>query len=520
MCALYAYIAYARRLQILDALFIFFEKQTTRVFRARTQHAQLRDIAYVVLFVSPPTHVLAIRLNQCKSTVVIVLNKNELSAYIYIFSADPVSLKKKKKTSIYRRDFLIILKNAIMIPPAPLIVIVSLFAAACGSVDEFQCACGYNVWRHVSDVGKTIAAGRRWDATTSAAYGPLVQRMLLVAHGRPEPTARWLWLLDLYANDPRPPTGPAVATVLNYIANYLDAYLKICSARSVGSDMAHWPQDTFEKYVLENVTSTVQLQMQRPSNVQVVSADPQDADDFGPRALYLNDVAANGTDSLDKMLVPDVGIDWMSTADWLSHVYRLSKENWVFGTETLVLYQKKFLSTVHATVMGYVLNHVTYCQQYWLSDVKYNSNAGDDNNGMVGEYDRIWMSVGNLLDKFKLYFYLGAHKYFVTLSHVAANPGRSDDDFRRTRRTIEANILDIGNGMFGLRCDNGIRGLDAVEALPATPEKDQTLIELIALVDSNISAAEKYIKTVQELLGNVNFKIVEDFMTSTHIWLV
>lgn len=396
---------------------------------------------------------------------------------------------------------------------AVVVAVTALLAAARGSVDEFQCACGYNAWRYVLEAGR-----RHLNETTSVAYGPLVQRMLLVAHGRPEPTARWLWLLDLYTNEPRPPSGPEVANALKYIAADLHGYLKICLARKVGLDKVRWPQDTFEKYVLENVTSTVQLQLQQPGGS--VAVDAQDADDFGPRVLYLNNVAANGTECLDKILMPDVGIDWMSTAEWLSHVYRLAKGDWVFGTQTLVLYQKKFLSTVHASVMGYVLNHVMHCQQYWLSDVKHNPDGNDENNGIVGEYDRIWMSIKNLLDKFRLYFDLGAHKYFVKLSNITANPGRSDDEFRQAKCTIEADILDVGNGMFGLRRDIGVPVDDVVDALTTTTDKDKTFIELIARVDNNISAAEKYIKTVQELLGNVNFKIIKDFMSSTHIWLV
>jgi len=140
-----------------------------------------------------------------------------------------------------------------------------------------------------------------------------------------------------------------------------------------------------------------------------------------------------------------------------------------------------------------------------------NGNVG----GPVGDYELTWMSVGALLEKYKSYLALGPEKYYRTLVEVAANPARDNRGFRLARRAIETHMADLGAGLFGPAATNWTAVVDETAV-----EKPQTLIELIALVDNNISTAEKYLKNVQDLLSNVDFKIVNKFMKSTHIWLL
>jgi len=417
-------------------------------------------------------------------------------------------------------------------------------SAVSGSVDEFQCACGYNAARHLRVVRDTLQAGSGLTAAAGLAsgYGLLVSRMLFVASNRPEPTARWLWLFDLYANGAsqqlvkigrRQRRARWFALAVNYVGQELDRYLAICKSRGVGDGGSPWrDQKSFEKYVLENVTAIEQRPTVGFGSVK----------DFAPRWLYLNYVA-DDDDALRTrgVMPPSVGIDWQSTADQLSSLYRNAVNKWVFGTQELVLYQKKFIATVVATLMGHVLVHVEHCRTHRLlataqpdetavthtdttvtpdtaiaaADVGEGHilNAGD--GVPVGEYELMWMSVGTLLDKYKSYLALDQEKYYRTLVEVAANPARDDRGFRLTRRVIETHMAELGVGMFGLAATNWTAVADEAAA-----ENPQTLIELIALVDNNISAAERYLKNVRELLSDVDFKIVKKFMRSTHIWLL
>jgi len=405
-----------------------------------------------------------------------------------------------------------------------------------GSVDEFQCACGYHAAKQVARIETTILAGG--DAVDLiAGYGQLVSRMLLVAYSRPEPTARWLWLLNLYANTARQQMPMALLLDgLKYVRSELDEYTKICRARNFATGYG-WSRDAFEKYVLENVTSIVQSTADAKHAVRET--------DFEPRLLYLNDVPAV-SGRLSDLLTEHVGVDWTNTADQLSRVYELSRDKWMSGTRELVLYQKKFVSTVAASLMGYVLVHVNRCQRHWASRIKGRATvigaaataaastsatttisaataaaAVVDDVNLVGEYERLWMSVGGLLDKFKAYLALGSEKYFKTLVDIAGNPVWDDFEFRRMTRAIETNIVDVGGGLFGVRTvrDTDDATLAAVEAATAAGEEEQPLVELVALVDSNMSAAETYLERVQGLLPGVNFQVVNDFMRSTHIWL-
>jgi len=376
----------------------------------------------------------------------------------------------------------------------------------------------------------------------AAGYGPLVSRVLFVVSSRPEPTARWLWLFDLYANGARQQltasTGRRrrgakwLARAVNYVGRELDRYLAICRARGVGVGGGGPPwrdQALFEKYVLENVTAIVQRSTDGAARVE----------DFAPRWLYLNHVAAED-DALRArgVMPPGAGVDWGSAADRLSSVYRVAVHRWVFGTRELVVYQKKFIAAVAVTLMGHVLAHVEHCRAHRLlaaahpdettvthSDVSADATAATDDDehynlngdvgGPVGDYELTWMSVGALLEKYKSYLALGPEKYYRTLVEVAANPARDDRGFRLARRAIETHMADLGAGLFGPAATNWTAVVDETAV-----EKPQTLIELIALVDNNISTAEKYLKNVQDLLSNVDFKIVNKFMKSTHIWLL
>lgn len=418
-------------------------------------------------------------------------------------------------------------------------------SAVSGSVDEFQCACGYNAAQHLRVVRVTLQAGSGLTAAAglAAGYGPLVSRMLFVASNRPEPTARWLWLFDLYANGAsqqlakigRRRSGARwFALAVNYVGQELDQYLTICKSRSVGDGGPPWrDQTSFEKYVLENVTAIEQRPTGGFGSVK----------DFAPRWLYLNYVAADDDALQTRGVMPlSMGIDWQSTADQLLSLYRSAVNKWVFGTRELVLYQKKFITTIVATLMGHVLVHVEHCRTHRLlataqpdqtaethTDTSITpadtaiaaADIGEDHilnvgDGVpVGEYELMWMSVGALLDKYKSYLALGPEKYYRTLVEVAANPARDDRGFRLTRRVIETHMAELGAGMFGLAATNWTAVADEAAA-----ENPQTLIELIALVDNNISNAERYLKNVRELLSDVDFKIVNKFMRSTHIWLL
>uniref|UniRef100_A0A2S2NFU1 Uncharacterized protein n=1 Tax=Schizaphis graminum TaxID=13262 RepID=A0A2S2NFU1_SCHGA len=422
--------------------------------------------------------------------------------------------------------------------------------AVSGSVDEFQCACGYNAADHVRTVRGALARGRDAAAAVqlAAGYGPLVTRMLFVASSRPEPTARWLWLLDLYANGARdqqlsaagrPRRGVRwLARAVDHVSRELNRYLALCKARGVGDATGGWPwrdQVSFEKYVLENVTAIVQ---RRPDLFKDGGVHEED---FAPRCLYLNDVAADGDALRTTGVMPaGVGVDWRSAAERLSAVYRSAVRKWVFGTRELVAYQKKFIAAVLVTLMGHVLVHIEHCRSHRLlatahpaadafaARAKAAAAAADDiedgnmenlygGDGVpVGEYELTWMSVSALLDKYKSYLALGPDKpCFRTLVEVAANPARDDRGFRLARRAIEAHMAELGGGLFGLAATNWTAAADGAAA-----DRPETLIDLIALVDSNISAAEKYLTNVRDLLSNVDFKIVNKFMRSAHIWLI
>lgn len=426
----------------------------------------------------------------------------------------------------------------------PLILLVlQRCAAVLGSVDEFQCACGYNAADHARMVRATLADGG--DATAAvelaAGYGTLVSRILFVASSRPEPTARWLWLFDLFANgasqqlaaaDRRQRDVKWLSRAVDHVSRELDRYLTICRARGIGDGGPPWrDQASFEKYLLENVTAIVQQQSKDGGGARV--------EDFAPRCLYLNYVAGDDNTLWARgVMPPGVGVDWRSAADWLSSMYRAAVRKWVFGTRELVVFQKKFIAIVAVTLMGHVLVHVEHCRSHRLLATVHPEDAtvahpatssaagatdgdGDNNNlnggdgGPVGEYELTWMSVGALLDKYKLYLALGSEKYYRTLVEVATNPARDERGFRLARRAIETHMADLGAGLFGPAATNWTGVADA-----AAEKKPQTLIELIALVDNNINTAEKYLGNVRDLLSNVDFKIVNKFMRSTHIWLL
>lgn len=375
-----------------------------------------------------------------------------------------------------------------------------------GSVDEFQCVCAHNVWLHGQKAWSMIESSDARVVDVIVKFGALVSRMLLVANSRPEPTTRWLWLLNMYTNTvrqqfarPDDRTIELLSDGAELIGEDLNPYLQLCKKNQLtaGSD---WTLETFEKYVLENMTEFIQKPDSKDYQIHET--------DFDPHCLYLNDVAANGTGALSEMLVRDIGIDWRTTAAELSHIYDLSKKYWVFGTRELVLYQRKFLSTVAASLMGYVLIHVTYCKEQWKSN---SSDGLSNDNSLVGEYERMWMSVGGLLDKFKSYFALDSEKYFKTLTEIARNPLWDEQEFQAARHTIRTNIVEIGRGLFGPK--------DVIAKMDG--DKHEPLNELIALIDNNISSAETYLQTVKNSLTlNVNFKIIKNFMRSTHIWLV
>lgn len=437
-----------------------------------------------------------------------------------------------------------------MTPPIRLLLILlalqqyASVSAVSGSVDEFQCACGYNAASHVRMVQDTLACGGDGAAAAAvdlaAGYGQLVSRILFVVSSRPEPTARWLWLFDLYANGANQQleeTGRRwrdaswLARAVSYVGCELDKYLVLCKARGLGGDGPPFrDQASFEKYLLENVTAIVQVSKDGSTRVE----------DFAPRCLYLNYVAADDDVLRARGVMPTgVGVDWRSAGDQLSSLYRVAVQKWVFGTRELVAYQKKFIAAVAVTLMGHMLTHIEHCRAHRLLAAAHRDEtavahsetsvaaaafgAGNSENynfkgGVgepVGEYELTWMSVGALLEKYKSFLGLGPEKYYRTLVEVAANPAHDDRGFRLARRAIEGHMADLGAGMFGPAA------IDWTAAVDETAEKNsQTLIDLIALVDNNINTAEKYLKNVQDLLSNVDFKIVNKFMRSTHIWLL
>lgn len=390
-----------------------------------------------------------------------------------------------------------------------------------GTVDDFQCTCSYNTWDNVHRIRLMLANGA-WDTVEFASrYGTLVSRMLFVAHSLPNPTARWLWELNLLTNTVQqlfePPSANTVfshanqvkmmASSLDRVSADLDAYMKICWGRRrvVNVGMS---QEVFEKYVLENMTSIVQKPDYREDRG---GGGGLHINNYEPRCFYLNDLPANGTEALDKILTQDVGIDWHVTASKLSHMYNLSKRNWLLGTQELVLYQRTFMSTVVASMMGYVLVHVTYCQEHWLANFSGAETASD--TFVVGEYERVWMSITSLLEKFKQYLDLGRDAYFKMLMDVAANPVWDSDKFEMVKYAIKTSINNVGAGVFSLETVkvNRIGDIDK--------SSEKSVIALIALVDNNISAAEKYLKVLQQSLLDVNFVVIRDFMRSTHFWL-
>ncbi|XP_025412133.1 uncharacterized protein LOC112684704 [Sipha flava] len=399
-----------------------------------------------------------------------------------------------------------------------------------GSADRFQCACGYNALDHVRTVRATLADGKVNAAVVVAAeYGPLASRMLAAAHSRPEPTARWLWLLNMYANtvrwhaierrhgSPGSPLdrvdGPALlADAAAAVEAEVARYVRACAAHGLTAG-AKWSRDRLQNHVLELLTSA----MERPRDDGRTATREVD---FAPEHLYLNDV------TVDAVLAADVGVDWRTTASWMAHVYQLARRKWVLGTRELVLYQKRFLSTAAASMMGHVLVHVTHCQRHWLK------SASD--SSYVDEYERTWMSVGNLLAKFAEYLDLGPEEYYRAMLDVAANPVRDHDGFVRVKHVIRTYIAEVGGGLFGALNDTAIvAAAESAETAAARAdaatsadsggqsqsEQHTSLIDLIALIDTNIGAAEKYIASVRALLPGVNFRVVKDFMRSTHIWL-
>lgn len=398
-----------------------------------------------------------------------------------------------------------------------------------GSADRFQCACGYNVLEHLRTVRAMITDSDANAVDVSAEYGPLATRMLVVVRSRPEPTERWLWLLNVYANtvrrvlegphgrplgrvDGRTLMADAVAVIEADVAQYV----RVCEAHGLTAGKT-WSRDRLQNHVLELLSGAVD------GGERLVARET----DFAPEHLYLDDVT--GDTLATVVLARDVGIDWRTTAGWLAHVYRLARRKWMLGTRELVLYQKRFLHAVAASMMGYVLVHVTHFQRHWLQ------SAAD--SSYVGEYERTWMSVGDLLAKFAAYLDLGPEKYYRAMLDVAANPVSDHDGFKRVKRAIRMHISEVGGSLFGAL--NGPAVVVATESAEAAaaradvttsidddeggqPQSQQgtSLIDLIALVDTNISAAEKYIAGVRALLPGVDFRIVKDFMRSTHIWLV
>ncbi|KAE9540924.1 hypothetical protein AGLY_004169 [Aphis glycines] len=448
-------------------------------------------------------------------------------------------------------------------------LLLSLYVATCGavsgSVDEFQCACGYNAAHHLRTMRAALSGGQDAAAAVelAAGYGLLVKRVLFVATSRPEfPTARWLWLFDLYANGARQQLSGVsgrrrrrdgvrwLSRAVDHVGRELNQYLTICKARGVGDDgsgrgLAWRDQVKFEKYVLEKVTAIVQQQPDLAGKDGRVREE-----DFEPRCLYLNDVTAVGADGLTAagIMPAGVGVDWRSAGEQLSAVYHAAVRKWVFGTPELVTYQKKFVAAVLVTLMGHMLVHVEHCRAHRLLATtaprpvdgaaavlvnaveaaaddrdhkveKSNGGGGGGDGVPVGEYELTWMSVGALLDKYKSYLALGPDvPCYRTLVEVAANPARDDHGFRSARRAIESHMADLGAGLFGPVTTNWMAVPN--DEVAVAVDKPKTLIELIALVDSNISAAEKYLKNVRDRLCNVDFKIVKKFMRSSHIWLL
>ena len=150
--------------------------------------------------------------------------------------------------------------------------------------------------------------------------------------------------------------------------------------------------------------------------------------------------------------------------------------------------------------------------------------GGDKNGpaGYVGEYERAWMSVGGLLDKFRAYLrgVRAVDGHFRALADVAANPARDPDAIRAAKRAIRARIARLGDGLFGPARTAAVPAtVAAAAAAGGSSEASSALIDLIALVDNNIGAAERYLAAVQAALPGVDFRVVGEFMRSAHVWL-
>lgn len=393
------------------------------------------------------------------------------------------------------------------------------------SVDEFQCACAYYARRYVNQVRVLL------DMDTAAGYGSLASRMLAAARGRPDgaPAAGWLWLLNVFANTVKEPWRRrrrrrgrrwpvTVAEGLRPVDDGVHDYVRLCQLWGVPDVTAGWSQPAFEKYVLEeNVTAAA------------------DCREVRPQWLYLNHVMAapaaddgdgDGDGDACGVLARDAGVHWGETASRLRRLYGLSVDGWMLGTRELVLFQRTFLSVVTASIAGYVLVHVRLCRHYWTNGL----GSADRNDGVVAEYSRVWMSVGDLLRSFSAYLDLAQDRCYRTALEVAADPALDEAGFRRATLAVETCVMEAGRGLFRIEPAETEAVVAAAVAAAAAAaasasagtgagRENDGLIELIALVDNNASAAAKYLKTIQDLLLDVDFKAIREFMWSTHVWL-
>lgn len=401
--------------------------------------------------------------------------------------------------------------TAVFLLAAAVAIVVALHGTPVGcSVDEFQCACAYNARRYVNRVRVLL------DIDTAAGYGSLASRMLAVARGRPDgaPAAGWLWLLNMFANTVKEPWRGrrwpvTVADGLGPVDDGVHDYVRLCERWGVPDVTAAWSQPAFEKYVLENVTTVADFREVRP------------------QWLYLNHVMAASADGdVCGVLARDAGVNWGATASRLRLLYGLSVDGWMLGTRELVLFQRTFLSVVTASIAGYVLVHVRLCRHYWTSGL----GSADHNDGLVAEYSRVWMSVGDLLRSFSAYLDLAPDRCYQTALEVAADPALDEAGFRRATLAVETCVAEVGRGLFRIEPAETEAVVAAAVAAAAAAASNATagtgagresdgLIELIALVDNNASAAAKYLKTIQDLLLDVDFKAIREFMWSTHVWL-
>ncbi|XP_050430192.1 uncharacterized protein LOC126839149 [Adelges cooleyi] len=387
-------------------------------------------------------------------------------------------------------------------------------ATGAGEVDQFQCTCGHNIQTHLQRVlGKLTLCRQncRWTVQSIDGYGTLTQRMLFVAYHRAGGTAAWLWQLAVYANTAeRMATGGSadldvkamtriMANGARYVLTELGGFLRRCHKQKL-VPVVRWPQVAFEKYILEHVND-----VKSGNGTGAV----KDENEFGLRGLYLNDLGGKGKDEvLKEILNGDVGVAWTLMGDALTLLYNAARIKWVYGTRELVLYQKKTISAVAASMMSYVLTHVVYCQEYWSVYLQKGVAAANEN--LLGDYQRMWMSVGDLLDKFDAYLVLRTEKYYQRLVDIVHNPVMDIGGFQTVANDIKTSIDDLSGGLFYL---------DRVKAKCLSNEPEKTFVETIALIDNNISLAEKYLKTVQNAFAGVNFNVIKDFMSSTHVWL-